>query len=67
MANGKLQNKEGYLVKKVKSLFKGGWEKRFIRLENREFSYYMEKSNGELERKGILSFDIYQVTLELDF
>jgi len=58
-------NKEGYLEKKVQNVIKGGWDRRYIKLENKEFSYYSE-SKGVLKRKGILSFDIYQVTVELD-
>ena len=61
----KAKDKEGYLYKRV-GLLKGRWERRFVKMEKQEFSYYSEDKKGVLIRKGILDFDIYQVTIEVD-
>ena len=61
----KTQDREGYLDKRV-GLLSGRWEPRFIKLEKQELAYYKEDGKGGLIRKGLLNFDIYQVTVEVD-
>jgi hypothetical protein len=61
-----MQNKEGYLEKRENKIFGDAWEERFVELENQELSYYKENEEGERIRMGILDFDIYQVTIEVD-
>ena len=51
-------SKEGFLEKKVKNVFKG-FAQRYVKLNNRELTYYKPGKKGQLERAGLLNFDIY--------
>ena len=68
MKAGKLPDfnpKEGHLEMKTNGLF-GGWDCHFVRLDNRELSYFKETEGGQHQRQGTLAFNLYQVEVELD-
>ena len=57
--------KSGFLKKYSPALFKG-WQKRTVQLDGGILKYFKERSNGQLENKGTLNFDLYQCIVSQD-